>query len=984
MKTPLLLLLGLVLALPNASSLQAAEIWLDADGDGLPDSDTLAIEVGQPVTVGIWIDSESYTWTNFLAFVEYGDAIEVDSAAYTVSGGGPFPIDDFSVPNAVGLGGYGYSESGVTQLGNLYVHATASGVVCLAPRIDTEAEPFSQLGVDTSYALFSEAAPSCVSASEGDSPDGPDNPDEPDSPGEPATPSLPLPVPGALEFIENKGQLPEAVKFYIPGGHANLFLTDEGTVLDRFNVERNVHEGEIPPDLDTLYVEGVVLETAFEGASGPSSVTGDDVRSGVRHFLLSSDSTEWVRDVSAFSQVTYEDVYDGIDLVYYVSNGTIKYDFVLAAGASPDSIRLRYSGADSLTINEFGQLVCHTAMGTLVEAAPEVFQGTNVIPSEYTLLDSTLVGFTVGEYNPGQSLIVDPRLVWSTFIGGTSGEAVYQEGIARDSLGSIYIVGDTFSTNFPTTPGAYQQTFAGGLIDGIVAKFSGNGATREYVTYLGGSAADHCYAVAADDSTAFVSGFTVSTNFPRTTGAFDTTHAGTTPNQDAFVAHLNAAGNDLVYSTFLGGTGLETCDALALLPNGSVIVGGSTTSPEFPTTPGVYDSTHNANGTTDLFVTRFNATGSALDYSTFIGGSPPSQDSHDMTLGLAVRDDGAPCVTGYTQSSVFPTTVGAYDRTYNGGLEDCFLLELEPDFSGLRFSTYLGGSGRDQGYGVHILPSGNIAVCGWTLSSNLPWSPGAVDTTYGDGGGDGFVAVVSASGGERQALSYLGGSGLDVSRAIGSIASGDLVIHGDTKSTDWTTSPDAADGSLGGISDATLVRMNASCTAMEYSTFVGGSSYDYGFGMVVDQFDFAYMTGWTQSGDFPVTPGSYDQTHNGEYDVWVMSFYIGDSPTIVEPVSAEGSDRTRLWLRASPNPFAGTGSLRLDIGNASAGRVEASVFDLSGRRVRRLLDESLQASERSFTWDGTDADRRPLPSGVYVIMVQSGDERSARTIVITR
>jgi hypothetical protein len=316
-------------------------------------------------------------------------------------------------------------------------------------------------------------------------------------------------------------------------------------------------------------------------------------------------------------------------------------------------------------------------------------------------------------------------LLWSTFLGGSSYEDAHT--LALDSLGNPVLAGRTLSSDFPTTPGAYDRTYNGNH-DVFVAILSASGSALLWSTFLGGSEGDSVCGLVLDSSgNPVVAGYTLSSDFPKTPGAYDQTYNGA---EDVFVSRLSASGDALLWSTFLGGSGSDVGSDLALDSLENPVVMGYTLSSDFPKTPGAYDQTYN--GSHDVFVSRLSASGSALLWSTFLGGG-----GSDVGSALALDSSGSPVVMGYTLSSDFPKTPGAYDQTYNGA-EDVFVSRLSASGDALLWSTFLGGGGSDVGSALALDPSGNAVVTGYTLSSDFPKTPGAYDQTY-NGGHDVFV-----------------------------------------------------------------------------------------------------------------------------------------------------------------------------------------------------------------------------------------------------
>src|SRR2546422_2333041 len=330
----------------------------------------------------------------------------------------------------------------------------------------------------------------------------------------------------------------------------------------------------------------------------------------------------------------------------------------------------------------------------------------------------------------------DPVLFYSTYLGGSDYDLGY--GIAVDAAGNAYITGETYSTNFPITAGAFQ-TVSRGSLNAFVTKFNPTGSGLFYSTYLGGSGDDHGQSIVVDATgNAYVGGNTTSIDFPTTPGAFQTWSGGA---YDAFVTKLNPSGAALVYSTYLGGSDNDFgAQGIAVDAAGSAYVTGGTRSSDFPTTPGAFQTV--LRGVQDAFVTKLNATGSALVYSTFLGGTECC--FHQQGLGIAVDAAGNAYVTGPTTATDFPTTLGAFQTT-SGGDKDAFATKLNPLGTGLVYSTYLGGSGEDVGQGIALdaLPIPNAYVAGLTGSTNFPTTPGAFQTAFGGGPFDAFGAKIA-------------------------------------------------------------------------------------------------------------------------------------------------------------------------------------------------------------------------------------------------
>ena len=405
---------------------------------------------------------------------------------------------------------------------------------------------------------------------------------------------------------------------------------------------------------------GVVLRLAFLGANPRTRIEGQQLGTGKINYFIGSDPAKWRTNLPAYRQVVYRDLWPGVDMVFRGDASRLKYEFVLRPGANVEDIQLSYRGADRLSVDRAGQLLIGTPLGTLQDARPLSYQkvGGRRVPVESRYLlqpdarHPAAYGFAVGAYDATQPLVIDPGLLYSTYLGGNNSDL--GNPIAVDAAGSAYVTGETESNDFPTTAGAFDTSFNGNN-DAFVTKLNATGSALVYSTYLGGSGDDRGHGIALDAGNAYVTGETESTNFPTTLGAFDTSFNG---NVDAFVTKLNATGSaPLLYSTYLGGSTADRGFEIAVDGAGGAYVTGQTAggTPVFPTTAGAFDTSFN--GQTDVFVTKLNATGSApLSYSTFLGGA--QSESGD---GIAVDGAGSAYVTGRTASSAFPTTAGAFD-----------------------------------------------------------------------------------------------------------------------------------------------------------------------------------------------------------------------------------------------------------------------------------------------------------------------------------
>jgi hypothetical protein len=707
-----------------------------------------------------------------------------------------------------------------------------------------------------------------------------------------------------LSFEANRGQTAPQVKFLARGPGYTLFLTPDAAVLSLARQKTNA-----------------VLRMRLQGANARASVTGADALPGKSNYFIGSDPSQWRTNVPTYAAVKYAAVYPGIDLVYHGNQRLLEYDFLVAPGADPQAIGIRFQGARKLTLNRDGALVIGLGGSEVIEPAPVVYQEIGgqrqTVAGHYVLRGRGRVGFSVAEYDRSQPLVIDPTLVYSTFLGGSA--YAYANATAVDALGNAYVTGYTsaWPSFFPTTPGAFQTT-NGGDGDAFVSKLNAAGSALVYSTYLGGSGDDAGLAIAVDPSgNAYVTGYTSSLDFPTTPSAFQTTHS------TSFVSKLNAAGSALIYSAYLGGSDYTYCNGIAVDAPGNAYVTGTTTSFGFPATPGAFQTTCDGNGC--AFVSKVNAAGSALAYSTYLGGStfarPPTAGN-----GIAVDAMGNAYITGQTYSSNFPTTPGAF-QTGLGGLsaENAFVSKLNAAGSALVYSTYLGGSSDDHGSGVAVDASGSAYVAGFTDSINFPTTPGAFQTVL-RGQGNAFVTKLSAIGSDLVYSTYLGGSVYDCEWSCGIAvdASGNAYVTGGTNSSDFPTTPDAFQTTYGGGGDVFVTKLNAFGSALLYSTFLGGGNSDAGYGIALDASGNAYATGETQSSNFPTTPGALQTTLGFEGDAFVSKLSLGAfvSPGPVTTANLNGPSGTYGW-------YLGAVTVTL-VATANGSPVSATYYSVDG------------------------------------------------------
>jgi hypothetical protein len=501
-----------------------------------------------------------------------------------------------------------------------------------------------------------------------------------------------------LAFVPNAGQTDAVARYLAQGMGGTLFFAADGVMLS------------LPIADEGQYA----LKLEFEG-SAPATVTGASEIGGTISYFLGSDPAQWQTGLPSYRILQYEGLYPGISLQYDGVDGQLKGTYQVAAGAEPDLIRWRYHGAQSLAVTDGGalQITLPDGAGTVTEEAPVAWQtirGTQVpVPVQYEIAPDGSIGFALPNgYDTRHPLTLDPTITYVKRIGGTVGDIGY--AIAVDSSGATYLTGETKSGNYPSTPGVIQ-THSGGLSDAFVTKLSPDGTTIVYSTYLGGEDDDIGFGIAIDpDGNAYVTGTTDSEMFPTTPDSFQPTISG---YSDIFVAKLNPTGTAFGYATHLGGSGDEdgTPD-IAVDDSGRAYVTGRTWSGSFPTQNPIQAQ---GGGGNSAFVTVFEPDGASLYFSTYYGG--PNEENG---TGIAVDNAGMIYITGHTNSSYNFPLVNAFQSIYGGPYADAFVAKMDPVVPALLYSTYLGGESTDTGDDIVVDSGGNATIVGITRSANYP------------------------------------------------------------------------------------------------------------------------------------------------------------------------------------------------------------------------------------------------------------------------
>ncbi|HMM06652.1 MAG TPA: SBBP repeat-containing protein [Clostridiales bacterium] len=658
-------------------------------------------------------------------------------------------------------------------------------------------------------------------------------------------------------FVPNHGQYPQEALFAASAKHTQFY----------FMKSRILHVMELAKD-EADGTRGVALSMGFVNANPDLSVQGVELYEGKVNYFIGSNADKWKSNIPTYGQLRYNDVWEGISLSIRHTEKGIKLDWHIAAGTNPDAIRLTCEGADSLSVSDDGSLVLTHPYGEVHEDAPVAYQmidGRRVnVPCGYRIDGALSYGFWLDEgYDPARELIIDPLLPYATLLGGS--EVDIGRAIAVDAEGCAYITGSTLSPNFPITPGAFQADLHGS-ISGFVTKFSADGSQLLYSTYLGGSddGGEGGNAIAIDSAGhAYVAGATSSTDFPVTPGAFQTSNKGA---QDCFVTKLSPDGASLVYSTYLGGNASDFAYSIRVDADGFAYVGGDTGG-DFPTTPGAFQPAYS--GGRNGFISKLSADGTALIYSTYLGGSGNNSDTY--IYGIAIDTAGSVYATGTTFSPDFPVTPGAFQTTLKG-YPNAFVTKFSPDGSSLVYSTFVGGSDSDQAYAICADEQGNAYVSGTTSSADFPVTPSAPQSAYGGGYKDAFVLKLSVDGSALVYSTYLGGNDQDWGSGIALASGNRACVTGYTYSSNFPTTPWVRPSALQDPTAVFLTIVSEDGTSFMVSNYIGGFIVDFAYynvGIAIGTDGSIYIAGSTASSNFPVTPGAFQTTRSGVTDAFV-------------------------------------------------------------------------------------------------------------------
>jgi hypothetical protein len=631
-----------------------------------------------------------------------------------------------------------------------------------------------------------------------------------------------------LAFEANRGQSDKQVKFLSRGQGYTLFLTGNEAVLSLHRAPADVSDrGKLatldPAAFRATDQNSAVLRMKLIGANTTAAVSGTSEQEGKSNYFIGNDPSQWRTNVSSYSQVRYQNAYPGVDLVYYGNQQQLEYDFVVAPGADAHAIKLDVAAesaisgkrtSEPLRIADNGDLLIPTDSGEVRFHKPVVYQP-----------DKAAHIRTIGG---------DPAAV-----------------TAENSVDGRWVLRGGNQVGFEVASYDASRPL---VIDPALS----------YSTYIGGTGTDGAFGVAIDaQGNCYVTGFTSSTNFP-TKNPLQKNNAGSI---DTFVLKLNRTGTALVYSTYIGGSSTEYPFGISVDSTGEAYELGNTGSANFPTTAGSFQPTcASCNNYPDVFITKLSTTGAALVYSTFLGGS-----ADDRAFGITLDSANDAYVVGWTTSTDFPVTAGAFQSTNNGGISDAFVSELNAAGSALVYSTYLGGTGQDVGFGIALDAANNTVVTGYTYSTDFPVTAGAFQTSTTVNGAA-WVTKLNVGGTAQIYSTFLGGTtGTSAGNSVKVDGAGNAYVTGYTCASDFPTTAGVFQPTFGGDctnagGDAFVTKLNPTGSAPVFSSFLGGTGDDVGFSIGLDQSNNVYITGRSSSPNYPTTKGAFQSTMAGGYD----------------------------------------------------------------------------------------------------------------------
>ena len=694
-----------------------------------------------------------------------------------------------------------------------------------------------------------------------------------------------------MTFESNVGQTDPQVKFLSRGSGYVIFLTPGGMVLSARSQFVANSGAETNSQAASKQASATVIQLNLVGANPNPTAVGETPQAGKVNYFIGRDRSKWQTNVSTYGKVHYKDVYPGIDLVYYGNPSQMEYDFEIAAGANPSQIQFDVKGADKVSVDSIGDLVLQTKQGALHVKSPVLYQTFNgmkiPVTGGFSIKSSTRVGFSLQAYDHTKPLVIDPVLLYSTYLGGLANDQAMS--IAADSNGSAYVTGWTQSANFPL---ASEGPVPSGT-NAFIAKLDVSGSTLLYADFIGGSSEDYGQALTLDSSNnAYVTGYTCSSDFPIVNG-FQTSMNGC---WDGFISKISADGSTLLYSTYLGGSNGSNPSSIAVDSSNDIYVAGYTNSTDFPV-QNAFQSTVSPNQNNYFgqygFVTHLTADGSTLVYSTYLAGNtnvvqncntPCWPSPYSSIQGIALDASSNAYVTGSTNTYNFPTTEGAYMPSQNTPNNAQFGTVSQFSSSGtLLYSTYFGSTNGDpttpSAIAVDSLGSAYITGSGYSDGSFPVTTPNLCDPgAYGWSCSNGFVTKFNPTGTGLAYSTFLPVNNSASPQSIALDAQNNAYILSSVYNGGMSlVAPIEA---YTGQGDLLLTEIDPTGSIQVFSTYLGGNGYDYPGGIALDPYGNIYVSGNTNSSDFPVTAAALQNTLGGNTDAFVAKIGTATAPAV--------------------------------------------------------------------------------------------------------
>jgi hypothetical protein len=745
-------------------------------------------------------------------------------------------------------------------------------------------------------------------------------------------------------FIENKGQWPNEVLYLTQMNGLNTWITTKGIQLEFFKKEKiTINASKIAHCSKLENIEFICLgqRVNYDLVNCYSKVVanGEMKQSAYKNFLIGNDQNKYATNVALYGQVIVKEIYDGIDIRYYFENDFLKYDFIVHPWADANQIQINIVGSDKTYLNTKGELVLTTLFGEIQNTNLYCYQQENKKKVEGKFTNNRgNWSFDLETYDKSQTLIIDP-LIYATYIGGSFYDEAYS--IAVDASNNVYVSGFTHSANYDITAGSFQTSIAGDW-DVFVSKLNADGTELIYSTYIGGSGSDFAVSNAVDaNNNLYITGYTSSTDYITTLGAYQTINNG---GVDGFITKLNASGTALIYSTYIGGNNGDYSRAIAIDTSNNAYITGNTNSNIFVTSNGAFQNVYN--GLEDIFVCKLNESGNTLIYSTYIGSF-----NNEYGRSIALDNSGNAYITGWAHFG-FITTPSAFQSTIGGG-NDAIVVKLNSLGTALIYSTFIGGNGADAGYDIALDSSNNAYISGDTESSNFIVSPTAFQNNREGGWTDAFVTKINATGTAIIYSTYLGGNGDDTAHSIAVDSNENAYITGRTESTNFDITTGAFQTTNAAGRDVFASKLNATGSALLYSSYIGGNNNDVGLSIALDSSANAYLTGLTWSTNLYTTTGAFQTLNSGTRDLFVFKLDMLPELSINENI------KNNLFS-IFPNPSHGVYQIVFE--NTNMSDLEIEVYDLTGRLV---LNQNVNYNNNLYI------DLSKEASGIYFLKVKT-------------